>query len=339
MNITFGEDEFVCILQDIIGFKAGLVVTVSRLNEMINSAPQHIRRAWPNPPLLATRMRADEFQEIVSWLLFRVGATPEHGPTTHQRLMLEEASAPPEKRAVYRTVISSLVDEVKRQALARVAAGENPFLDPRPLDMTEWIERCATEGGPEALALALRVVGYVDHDSVAFAWNKIRRVEWRDEAELDSLFTEAGFPPAHGRFFDQRYIDFLSTNQIEIGAIHWRQFERLTAEYFDREGYRVELGPGTDDGGVDVRVWRSDGQGPPFILIQCKRWKDVVQQVHVKALYADVLDENATSGLIVTTSRLEPAAKRWCETHAYKIDSVNRPTLRRWIEQLRTKGE
>jgi hypothetical protein len=40
----------------------------------------------------------------------------------------------------------------------------------------------------------------------------------------------------------------------------------------------VDLGPGTKDGGIDIRVWtdKEAKAGPPIMLIQCKRTKDNV---------------------------------------------------------------
>ena len=87
-------------------------------------------------------------------------------------------------------------------------------------------------------------------------------------------------------------------------------------------------------------MWDSaDDEGkPPLILVQCKRQKDKVSQVILKALWADVLDEEARSGLIVTTSALAPSAETVRKARAYPINSVERPTLEAWIEQLRTPG-
>jgi hypothetical protein len=44
------------------------------------------------------------------------------------------------------------------------------------------------------------------------------------------------------------------------------------------------------DGGVDVRVWTDQDSktGPPLMLIQCKRYKDVVGIETVKAFWSDV---------------------------------------------------
>ena len=54
-------------------------------------------------------------------------------------------------------------------------------------------------------------------------------------------------------YLDQKFIDYLAVNGNEIETIHWRNFERLCAEYFRRNGYKVILGEGWNDGGIDIR--------------------------------------------------------------------------------------
>ena len=100
------------------------------------------------------------------------------------------------------------------------------------------------------------------------------------------------------------------------------------------------MGPGRADGGVDIRVWDpADNVGkPPLILVQCKRQRDKVSQVVLNALWADVSDEGAQSGLIVTTSALTPSAETVRKARGYPITAVERGTLQDWIEQLRTPG-
>jgi restriction system protein len=98
---------------------------------------------------------------------------------------------------------------------------------------------------------------------------------WR--VALDRLFEGEHIPDDPTAYLDQRYIDYLAKNSEEMGRIHWRNFERL--------GYEVDLGIGTKDGDIDVRVWtdRDSKTGPPLMLIQCKRYKDVVGIETVKA--------------------------------------------------------
>ena len=100
------------------------------------------------------------------------------------------------------------------------------------------------------------------------------------------------------------------------------------------------MGPGRGDWGVDIRVWAPavDVGKPPLILVQCKRQKDKVSQVVVKALWADVSAAGAQSGLIVATSALAPSAETVRKAREYPINAVEKPTLKKWIEQLRSPG-
>lgn len=41
---------------------------------------------------------------------------------------------------------------------------------------------------------------------------------------------------------------------------------------------------------------------PPAVIVQCKRQKQKVERGVVEALYADMLEEHANAGLVVTTS-------------------------------------
>lgn len=165
------------------------------------------------------------------------------------------------------------------------------------------------------------------------------RREYQNILDLDELFSSEKLRADHNKFFDQRYIDYLDKNFERIDNIHWRQFEALTAEYFERLGYIVELGPGRNDDGVDIRLWDKNSiGGPPLILVQCKRQKAKIEKVVIKALWADIIAENATSGLIVTTASLSLGSQTTLRARAYTIDQVNRITLRKWIEQMRTPG-
>jgi restriction system protein len=145
----------------------------------------------------------------------------------------------------------------------------------------------------------------------------------------------------YGSFFDQRFINYLSANFEKIGEIHWRQFEALAAEFFVRSGYEVDSGPGRIDGGIDIRVWKAKSLAtdPPAMLVQCKRQKEKIGKVIVKALWADVVDEGASSGLIVTSSTLSPGADTVRRARSYPIHVAARATLRSWVEQLRNPGK
>lgn len=122
--------------------------------------------------------------------------------------------------------------------------------------------------------------------------------------------------------------------------MNWRKFEGLTADFFSRQGFEVELGEGRNDDGVDVRVWPTgeDPSKPPAIIVQCKRQRASIEKVIVKSLFADVLHNEAQSGLVVTTSRLSPGAAAVCKARKYPVEVADREAVRRWVEEMRKPG-
>ena len=142
----------------------------------------------------------------------------------------------------------------------------------------------------------------------------------------------------YGNFFDQRFIDYLYQNFDDIDKMNWRKFEGLTAEFFKREGFHVNIGAGRNDDSIDARVYSTeeDTGKPPLILIQCKRQKEKVEKVIVKALWADIQAEKAQSGLIVTTHTLSPGAEKVSLARAYPINVADRETLREWLIKMQS---
>ncbi len=125
-----------------------------------------------------------------------------------------------------------------------------------------------------------------------------------------------------------------------MADMHWRKFEQLTAEFYERAGYKVELGPGGNDDGVDARIWLPDAPegAEPLGIVQCKRQRDKVEKVVVKGLAADVQFEGAAYGVVVTTSELSPGARATIQARGYPLVEVDRDGVRNWLATLRTPG-
>lgn len=89
------------------------------------------------------------------------------------------------------------------------------------------------------------------------------------------------------------------TGTGSIRALSWRDFERLLAEAFRRQGYAVEhVGGSGPDGGVDLRL----RQNSERVLVQCKQWqKWKVDVKTVRELAGVVASERATRGIVVTS--------------------------------------
>ena len=155
---------------------------------------------------------------------------------------------------------------------------------------------------------------------------------------LSGLFQGEHVPSDPEVYLDQRFIDYLVKNSEDLQRIQWRNFERLTAEFFQRCGYEIELGPGTKDGGIDVRVWPSESgkEGPPLLIIQCKRYAEG-NDVHVetvKAFWSDVVYENAQHGLIATTSRISPEGIKLSRARAWPLGFVQNKQVQHWVKTM-----
>lgn len=92
--------------------------------------------------------------------------------------------------------------------------------------------------GCEKLLTALKTAQRLD------PWYKIQRASAQSPLPLRDLFSGGQWHLAKDARFDQRFINFLAANLKDVDRIHWRQFERLAAEYFSRQGLYVELGSG-----------------------------------------------------------------------------------------------
>ena len=138
-------------------------------------------------------------------------------------------------------------------------------------------------------------------------------------------------------FFEQVFIDFLAANHHAVDSMNWRRFEELVAHHYGSKGYNVRLSEGTDDGGVDVRFWPK-GRKDIVGLVQCKRWRNEVPSVFVKALYVDMLQEGASQGVLVTTSTLEKGAAEVIKERSYNIEAPGAADVQKWIMAMRTPG-
>jgi restriction system protein len=210
----------------------------------------------------------------------------------------------------------------------------------RSLDPTPFIHACFEKYGKLGLEIAMEQIEAINRGLNLNPHSPIRYTEWKNIEKLESLFSGSSETPFHGEFIDQRFIDYLSNNPEKLATIHWRKFEELTAEYFSRAGFQVELGPGQNDGGVDVRIWkpRQHSSQAPHCIIQCKRQKQKIEKVIVKGLFCDIQFENADYGLIVTSSELSRGARKTIIVRGYPIKEVNKASLTSWLSELRTPG-
>jgi len=91
-----------------------------------------------------------------------------------------------------------------------------------------------------------------------------------------------------------------------LALMDWEDFEHLIREIFEKEftqnGGDVKVTQSSRDGGVDAIAFDPDPIRGGKIVIQAKRYTNVVGVAAVRDLYGTVLNEGATKGILVTTS-------------------------------------
>ena len=319
-------------LAETVGYKAGLTLSITEMCDHLSGTdyPEIILASETQ----MVRLRAEEYEELFYKLLHRVGHTEEefNGDITGVGLYHKYRGTP---RAETHEKITELFVEMMPGLMEEAESKGSKLIDPTAY-LTACFERCGRDG----LELALERINALDRGMKLSPHSMTRYVDWRSPLELRALFAGTTAEPERGTYIDQRFIDYLAGNSEKLPHMHWRKFEELTAEFFAREGYTVELGPGSNDDGVDVRIWKP-GQSPtdhPHCLIQCKRQKSKIERVVVKGLSADVAFEGAHYGLIVTTSELSPGARHTISARGYPIQEVDNGALGSWLTKLRTPG-
>ncbi|QFT87671.1 Mrr restriction system protein [Bacillus sp. THAF10] len=97
-----------------------------------------------------------------------------------------------------------------------------------------------------------------------------------------------------------------------LAAMDWQDFEHLIRELFEKEfnasGGEVKITRASKDGGVDAVAFDPDPIRGGKIVIQAKRYTNVVGVSAVRDLYGTVMNEGATKGILVSTADYGPDA-------------------------------
>lgn len=57
-----------------------------------------------------------------------------------------------------------------------------------------------------------------------------------------------------------------------MNELSWREYEILLFRVFQSNGFRAELGPGSNDEGVDIKLLQRDPIGDLLTLVQVKKY-------------------------------------------------------------------
>lgn len=124
---------------------------------------------------------------------------------------------------------------------------------------------------------------------------------------------------------------FFATHPDAMQRLGWREYEVLLARIFQTQGFRVELGPGQGDGGVDIRLFQRDPIGDVLTLVQAKKYapRRKIGLETVQAITGAALVDRAY-GMVVTTSSYLPSAREFATRTSGLIDLKTSDDVAAW---------
>ena len=129
-------------------------------------------------------------------------------------------------------------------------------------------------------------------------------------ADLAPIIPILHFDTQDRRFVEAR--DVTVDHGENIATMPWEEFEHLVRNLFEWEfsenGSEVKVTQASRDGGVDAVIFDPDPLRGGKIVIQAKRYTNVVGVSAVRDLYGTVQHEGANKGILVTTSSFGPDA-------------------------------
>lgn len=125
----------------------------------------------------------------------------------------------------------------------------------------------------------------------------------------------------------------VASNPKILHEITPRQFEELVCELFEKEGNHVELTKQTRDGGKDLIILNNSSLGDFVIYAECKKRapKYPVNVGFVRELYGTVNADNATAGIMVTTSYFSRDARKYQEKIKSRMSLIDYSELMKRI--------
>lgn len=120
----------------------------------------------------------------------------------------------------------------------------------------------------------------------------------------------------------------------DLHRLEWRQFETLLFRVFQNQGFTSELGPGSGDGGIDIRLLQRDPLGDILTLVQAKRYAShrKIDLSAVAALHGVADVEKAQRSVFVTTSDYLPSAKKFAGRTSIPMTLATSQDVQDWCQ-------
>ncbi len=110
------------------------------------------------------------------------------------------------------------------------------------------------------------------------------------------------------RFVEQSDIISDLESRPNLMELNPFEFENLVSNLFEQIGFQTKLTRASKDGGIDAVAFDPRPILGGKVVIQAKRYKNVVGVSAVRDLYGTMINEGANKGILVTTSHYGPDA-------------------------------
>jgi restriction endonuclease Mrr len=136
---------------------------------------------------------------------------------------------------------------------------------------------------------------------------------------------------------NEELLRYLAEHPELLRDVSPRKFEEVVAAIFRNRGFSVEVTPRTRDGGRDILAVEHTKFGSSLNLVECKRYAQTrrVGVETVRGLYGVVTAENATRGVIVTTSAFTSVALDFASPLTYRLSLHDYDALKGWLQDFR----
>ncbi len=171
-------------------------------------------------------------------------------------------------------------------------------------------------------------VFYLKEDELKIPFNDY--FEWKWICKL--------IQPDYTELYEEVF-QIIARNPNRLHDLEHRQFEIFIHELFKNQGYESELGAGSGDGGVDVKIYKKDEIDQIVTLIQVKKYneKNPIGLEAVAALDSHVNDQKANRGLFITTSRYLPGVKEFADRQNKRLVLADKTDIQNWSVTTATR--
>ena len=143
-------------------------------------------------------------------------------------------------------------------------------------------------------------------------FRKLKGVASSKLAELTPVRPILSISREDHRFVEGYAVAESLDDRTNLAAMDWLDFENLIRELFEqvfsKNGGEVKITQASRDGGVDAVAFDPDPIRGGKIIIQAKRYTNVVGVSAVRDLFGTVHNEGAIKGILVTTATYGPDA-------------------------------